>query len=169
MQHEVETINIAPSIQSDLSVLKIKLSSLQERIQGSSHWKFNNSLLHDNTFVTKMKEKIPELYNESAELNDIMPRWEFLKKRIRQFSTEFSQQKAVEMKASRLYLEKKVKSLEIHLNSDCSEELLLEYNRSKDELESLYNYIIEGIILRSRIIVGMNMGRSSQNIFLTLK
>ena len=60
LQHEVETINIIPSIQSDHSVLKMKLSSLQERKRGPSHWKFNNSLLHANTFVTKMKEKIPE-------------------------------------------------------------------------------------------------------------
>ena len=29
LQHEVETINIIPSIQSDHSVLKMKLSSLQ--------------------------------------------------------------------------------------------------------------------------------------------
>ena len=123
LQHKVETINITPSIQSDHSVLKMKLSSLQERKRGPSHWKFNNSFLHDNTFVTKMKEKIPEFYNESAELNEIMSTWEFLKYCIRQFSSEFSKQKAVERKVSRLYLEKKVKSLEIPLNSDCSEEL----------------------------------------------
>ena len=98
LQHEVETINITPSIQSDHSVLKVKLSSLQERKQGPPHWKFNNSLLHDNTFVTKMKERIPEFYNESAELNDIMSRWEFLKYRIRQFFSEFSKQKATERK-----------------------------------------------------------------------
>ena len=74
LQHEVETISIIPSVQSDHSVLKMKLSSLQERKQGPSHWEFNNSLLYDNTFVTKRKEKIPEFYNESAELNDIMSR-----------------------------------------------------------------------------------------------
>ena len=168
LQHKVETISIIPSVQSDHSVLKMKLSSLQERKQGPSYWKFNNSLLYDNTFVTKMKEKIPEFCNESAELNDIMLRWEFLNYRIRQFSSEFSKQKAVERKASRSYLERKVKNLEIQLNSDCSEELLLEYNRSKDELESLYNYITEGIILRLES-VGMNMGRSPLNIFLTLR
>ena len=98
-----------------------------------------------------MNERIPESYIESAELNDIMSRWEFLKYRIRQFSSEFSKQKAVGRKASRLYLEKKVKSLEIQLIFYCCEELLLEYNRSKYELESLYNYITGGIILRSRI------------------
>ena len=74
LQHAVETI---PSVQSDHSVLKMKLSSLQERKQGPSYWTFNISLLYDNTFVTKMKEKIPEFYNESTELNDIMLRWDF--------------------------------------------------------------------------------------------
>ena len=73
----------------------MNLFSLQERKQGQSHCKFNNSLLHDNTFVTKMKENIPEFYNESAKLNDILSKWEFLKK------------KAVERISSRLYLEKR--------------------------------------------------------------
>ena len=143
----------------------MKLSSSQERKWGSSHWTFNYSLLHDNTFVTKMKEKIPEFYNESAELSDIMSRWEFLKYRIRQFSSEFSKQKAVERKASRLYLERKVKSLETQLNSDSSDELLLEYNRSKDELESLCNCITERIILRSRISWYEHEEKSSKYFF----
>ena len=99
--------------------------------------------------------------------NDILSRWEFLKYRIRQFSSELSKQKAVERKASRLYLEKKVKSLEIQVNSDCSEELLLEYDRSKDELESLYNYITEGVILRSRFS-WYEHGEKSSKYFLNL-
>ena len=73
---------------------------------GPSHWKFDNSLLHDNTFVTKMKEKNLEFYNESAELNDIMSRWELLKYRTRQFSSEVSKQKAVERKAVDYILKK---------------------------------------------------------------
>ena len=119
--------------------------------------------------ISMMEEnKLSEFYNESAELNDIMSRWEFLKYHIRQFSSEFSKQKAVERKASRLYLERKVKNLEIQLNSDCSEELLLEYNRSKDELESLYNYITEGIILHSRIS-WYEHGEKSSKYFLNLE
>ena len=63
---------------------------------------------------------------------------------------------------------KKFKSLEIQLNSDCSEELLLEYNRSKNELESLYNYITEGIILCSRIS-WYKHGEKSSKYFLNLE
>ena len=97
-----------------------------------------------------------------------MSRWEFLKYRIHQFSSEFSKQKAVERKVPRLYLEKKVKSLQIQLNSDCSEELLLEYNRSKDELESSYNYVTEKIILRSKISC-YEHGEKSSKYFLNLE
>ena len=61
-----------------------------------------------------------------------------------------------------------MKSLEIKLNSDCSEELLLEYNRSKDKLESLYNHITEGIILRSRIN-WYEHGEKSSKYFLNLR
>ena len=80
----------------------------------AGHYKKGNGDHHTGSltipfFITthllqKCKKKIPEFYNESAELNDIMSRWEFLKYRIRQFSSEFSKQKAVERKASRLYL-----------------------------------------------------------------
>ena len=61
-----------------------------------------------------------------------------------------------------------MKSLEVQLNSGCSEELLLEYNRSKDELESLYNYITEGNILRSRIS-WYKLGKKSSKYFLNLE
>ena len=61
-----------------------------------------------------------------------------------------------------------MKSLEIQLNSDCSEELLLEYNRSEDELESLYNYVTEGIILRSRSS-WYEQGEKSSKYFLNLE
>ena len=43
LQDLVEYVNIIPSVQSDHSALKLKLSLLSERERGQSHWKFNNS------------------------------------------------------------------------------------------------------------------------------
>ena len=60
------------------------------------------------------------------------------------------------------------KSLEIQLNSDCNEELLLECNGSKNELESLYNYVTEGITLRSEINC-YEHGERSSKYFLSLE
>ena len=41
--------------------------------------------------------------------------------------------------------------LDVRKAFDSSEELLEEYHTYKDELESIYNYITEGIILRSKV------------------
>ena len=48
-------------------------------------------------------------------------------------------------------LEKKVKELESRLRSNSDEALVEQYNKSKNESENLYNYITEGIIIRSKV------------------
>ena len=41
---------------------------------------------------------------------------------------------------------KKVKTLELEITAESSEELLEEYHTYKNELETIYNYITEGIL-----------------------
>ena len=91
----------------------MKFSTLGERKTGPSHWKFNNSLVLDKDVVNALKNKIPELYQESEKLGDDVVRWEFLKYKMRQFSMAYSKEKAFERKSTRLTLEKKVNELEI--------------------------------------------------------
>ena len=134
-QEQIDTFDIIPSVQSDHSALKMKFSSLGERERGPSHWKFNNSLVLDKDFVTAMKNKIPEFYQESEELGDDVVRWEFLKHKMRQFSMTYSEEKAFERKSARLTLEKKVKELESQIRSNSDEALVEQYNKSKNELE----------------------------------
>ena len=69
---------------------------------------------------------------------------------------------------TRLTLEKKVTELEIRIRSNSDEALLDEYNRSKNELENLYNYITEGIILRSKVN-WYEYGEKSSKYFLSLE
>ena len=47
LQENIELVDIIPSVQSDHSVVKIKLCSSKENARGPSHWKFNNSLVND--------------------------------------------------------------------------------------------------------------------------
>ena len=106
-QEQIDTFNIIPSVQTDHSTLKMKFSPLGERERGPSDWKFNNSLVPDEDFVTVMKKKIHEFYRESEELGDNVVRWGFLKYKMRQFSMTYSKEKAFERKSTRLTLEKK--------------------------------------------------------------
>ena len=64
---------------------------------------------------------------------------------------KYSKEKGHEHKSRRSFLEKKVKTLELEITAESSEELLEEYHTYKNELESVYNYITEGIILRSKV------------------
>ena len=47
-------------------------------------------------------------------------------------------------------LEQKVKELESLISTEAEECILQEYNKCKEDLEESYNYITEGIILRSK-------------------
>ena len=62
-----------------------------------------------------------------------------------------AKQKARDRKGKRLNLERKVKSLELQISSESSEELLQEYNKCKNKLDTIYDYITEGITLRSKV------------------
>ena len=60
---------------------------------------------------------------------------------------KYLEQKANERKSWRSFLEKKVRTLEL---VDSSKELLKECHTYKDELELVYYYITEAIVLRSK-------------------
>ena len=79
-----------------------------------------------------------------------------------------AKQKALDRKGKRLNLEKKVKGLELQISSESSEELLQENNKCKNELDTIYDYMTEGIILRSKVN-WYEHGEKSSRYFLNLK
>ena len=81
---------------------------------------------------------------------------------------KYSKEKAHERKSWRSFLEKKVKTLELEITAESIEELLEEYHTYKNELESIYNYITEDIILHSKV-EWYEDGEKSSKYFLTLK
>ena len=91
-----------------------------------------------------------------------------MKYRLRQLAIKYSKEKAHECKCRRSFLEKKVKTLELEIAAESSEELLEEYHTYKNELESIYDYITEGIILRSKVD-WYEHGEKSSEYFLNLE
>ena len=59
----------------------------------------------------------------------------------------FSKRKAYQRKKRRLFLENRVKTLEVELATSSDDDIVEKYNVAKNELESIYDYITEGIIL----------------------
>ena len=97
-----------------------------------------------------MKEKIEEVIREElGNIEDPRTKWEISKYRIWQFSSHLSKKVAKARKEKRLRLESEVQMFEKSVSSCSSEDKLKEYEQAKSELEEIYNYITEGIILRS--------------------
>ena len=97
-----------------------------------------------------MKTEIPKFLDESLDIKDAEGCWEFLKYQMRQLLMKYFNKKAAERKSKRISLENSVKQIEIKISTNSNEELLEQYNKAKNELEPLYDYITEGIILQSK-------------------
>ena len=55
LQDQIDHKDIIPSIQSDHSMLKLKVCGTKHSLKGPSYWKLNNSLLQDNAFTERLK------------------------------------------------------------------------------------------------------------------
>ena len=80
-----------------------------------------------------------------------------------------AKQKAHDRKSKRLNLEKKIKCLELQISSESSDELLQEYNKCKNNLDTIYDYITEGIILHSKVNWYEHGEKKSSRYFLNLE
>ena len=87
---------------------------------------------------------------------------------MRQFARRYSVDKARERREKRKALEQKVKELESLISTEAEECSLQEYNKCKQDLEEIYNYITEGIILRSKTD-WYGLGEKSTKYFLNLE
>ena len=168
IQEDLAFIDIVPSVASDHSVVHLKISGAKMKDKGRSYWKFNNSLVQGAIYVEKTKSLINTVNAEMKDIVDLRVKWEFLKYKIRQFTRYYSKQKAVGHRNRKTILEEKVRDLEQRIKSDSNVELLKEYNKAIKELNQIYDYITNGIILRSRT-TWYEEGEKSSSYFLRLE
>ena len=150
LQESTEMIDIIPSIASNHSAIILELRPTYEGNRGRSYWKFNSSLTEDRQSVNSLKNEIPVFEKEVCFLTDPIMKWAFLKFKFREFSRSFSIQKSKERKARRCELEKRLTELECSLSTNHNNNMLEEYHKCKSELDTLYDYITAGLIIRSK-------------------
>ena len=156
LQESVKKIQILSSFSSDHSPILASFVISNVSLRGSGLWKFNNSLVTNAKFVEEMNEHIRKTisnFNNDPNLCDQM-KWELLKYEIRSFSINFSKKKGKQSRILQNNLEKKIKSLESNLDND---ENFQEYTNAKNELETIYSKISEGIR------IGINTVKKVQN------
>ena len=57
LQEDGVNVEIIPAIRSDHSAITLRINGIQEYPGGPSFWKFNVSLLDDEYYVTKIKQR----------------------------------------------------------------------------------------------------------------
>ena len=165
----VTDTKILSSFCSDHSCISIHVSSITEQTRGSGHWKFNSSLLKDETYVNDMKQKLGEWSNVYDYCVDKRIKWELLKYEVRKFTIAYSKLKKQNETYEVNSLQQKLNDIEIKLGNisvikgsdidnsnnidnvnNNSENLVRQYERCKNRLNEIEEQKAEGVIIRSK-------------------
>ena len=167
LQESIKKTDILPSFCSDHSPIFISFQKNQDITLGKHFWKFNNSLIQDDKYLSEMKQHIKNTINSFDKIFENNPhsQWEFLKYEIRKFTMAYSKMKAKERREKTKILEENLKTLESDLNN---KENIYQYNIQKEELNMIYDEISNGIKIRSQCN-WFEFGEKSNKFFLNLE
>ena len=101
MLHLVSHVNIGISIAPDHRAVRLNVK-LTSNKRGPGLWKFNNSLLLDDEFVSLIETSYSAIKEKLCELDDKRLKWEMIKLELRGLIIRYAKRKA---RKSRDYLE----------------------------------------------------------------
>ena len=117
LQESIKDTEILPALSSDHSPILFSLVSTEPASEGKRLWKFKNSLLLNEEFVTKIRNciylKIYQINHEN--INDDQIRWKFLKYKVRKFSRKLFKTLIKELRQQLRILENKLKLYEFYM------------------------------------------------------
>ena len=152
----------APTPDHKAVVINIKK---YKKPRGKGYWKMNNSVIDD----TDYKDGITSLYNETIEqYNNTVSKallWDYLKIKIKEFTTSYCISKARSRKHLTKDIEEKLDCID---KSDKKDEKILERKLLKQQLDTLYEQRAKGYHIRSRA-KWVEDGEKSSSYFLNLE
>ena len=121
--------------------------------RGPGLWKFNNTLLKDEHYVTKIRETYSRTRAFYCDLEDARLLWEMLKMEIRAATIAYSKKKA-KATTEELEITRQLETLDRNIcdnfNSPDIAHILKEYEDLKTELQSIYEEKGRAPIFRSK-------------------
>ena len=134
-------------ISTDHSPALFSLSKEKGCFKGKGIWKFNSSLAKDQGYIIEIKKVIRSFCVANKCLSNRQLKWELLKHEVRKFTINYTKQITKGKRQQRTKLENQLKILEKNLDEDDN---LSKYNNIKNELNTIYDHITEGIRIRSK-------------------
>ena len=99
LQDDIKKADIIPAIRTDHSAISLSVNSLKDQPFGPSYWKFNSSLLDDDTYIQLINSEYQKWITELSEVNDLRVLWDLIKYKIRQTTLQYSKMIAQNRKA----------------------------------------------------------------------
>ena len=161
----VKNIEIIDGLDSDHSIITMKLNLLNTCKRGKSYWKFNNDLLTDKIYIEKIKTIIGKIKDED-QMENKNTLWEFTKCEIRGLTMKYAKKKAKKERHLERELSQKVQLMKGNINGD--ETKYREYKQCKAEWEYYHTKKTKGIILRSKA-KWVEEGEKNTKYFLNLE
>ena len=119
--------------------------------RGPGFWKFNNSLLKDDTFVKNLAEKIPEFKDKHTYLTDKGLYWDMLKMEIRGFCVQYSKRKNRDKRNEERDHQKQIDTLMIALQTNRTKDNITRLHTLRARLNQIAEYRTRGAMVRSRV------------------
>ena len=149
-QDDVQNTGIISAIKTDHAAIVLQISSVEKQPTGPSYWKFNSSLLEVPEYINLIKDNVPSWLAEFGDVSDKGLLWDLIKYKIRQVTMRFSKTKARERRSRLWEIENKLKDCQEIFDAFPTEKNAIQLETIKSEYNSLYDYIIQGNVIRSR-------------------
>ena len=99
--------------ESDHSAVSIHLQSeVSAQKKGPGFWKFNTSLLKDETYIAALRENLQRFKAKYVDLPDLGLKWDLIKMEMRGFTVQYSKRKTKMLRDKEISLQKKVNLLQ---------------------------------------------------------
>ena len=151
---KIKKVDIQTSIAPDHNMIILSLSWPNENPRGPGFWKFNNSLLEDKEYTTKILELYPQFSEKYHYVNDQQLFWELIKMEIRSTTISFSKGKAPAIRKHEAEIKQPLDELDKIIcnsqNFDNIDEILKQYADLKKELQHQYENKGKAAIFRPK-------------------
>lgn len=91
-------------------LIHLKSDELKHK-RGPGFWKFNQSLLQHEIFVSNLRAEIPDFKQKYVDVEDLRLKWDLIKMEIRGFTIKYTKNKAKKRKSAEINLQNQINEL----------------------------------------------------------
>ena len=139
-----------PETDHSAIMIHIKSDELKHN-RGPGFWKFNQSLLQEEIYVSNLRAEIPNFKQKYVDVEDLRRKWDLIQMEIRGFTIKYSKNKAKKRKSAEINLQNQIN--ELYKNAETlpnNKQIINEIYDARLRLKNIMQYKSKGTILRSK-------------------